>query len=86
MVVTENYRVREDGVQLVKSFSDCGNYIRKGGAVYEEAVEPADLAMGWEDTGLEIPTEIDAETALAALLDVLNGDGEEDGEDDDEEE
>lgn len=39
-VITEDYKVRDDGVKLVRTYSDAGKkLIRNDGVVYDEAVD-----------------------------------------------
>ena len=40
MVVTEAYRTRSDGVNLVRTYSDAGmKLVRNDGVVYDEAID-----------------------------------------------
>lgn len=41
-IVTENYEVRKDGVQLVRTYSDINHYIisDETGAKYVDAIDP----------------------------------------------
>ena len=57
MIVTEFYRIREDGVELERTFSNIGMMIRfdENGALYEEAVEP--IGTGHTYTETDIPIE-----------------------------
>lgn len=43
MIVTEDYRTREDGVLLKRTYSDIGKYIIQAetGVEYTEAIDPA---------------------------------------------
>lgn len=39
-VITEDYKVRHDGVKLVRTYSDAGKkLVRNDGVVYDEAVD-----------------------------------------------
>lgn len=40
MVKTEFFRMREDGVNLYRTYSDEGFMIERDGALYEEAIDP----------------------------------------------
>lgn len=40
MIVTEDFITREDGVKLVRTYSDEGLYIERDGVLYEEAIDP----------------------------------------------
>ena len=77
MIRTEPYRTREDGVELLRSYSDIGMKIIQDGteAVYDEAVYPDGLGRTFSET--DIP--IDAEEATAEeIVDILLGGGEND--------
>ena len=41
MIVKEEYRTREDGVRLYRTYSDIGNYIRQveTNVIYAEAID-----------------------------------------------
>lgn len=59
MIVTEFYKTREDGVRLVRTYSDAGKLIERDGVVYEEAIDPA----GSGRTYTESDTPREAQTA-----------------------
>lgn len=76
MIIKEFYKTREDGVELYRSYSDSGVYIRKVGTeeVYSEAVdilsapyeyEETDMPIEYIDTG--VATESDYLAALKEL-------------------
>lgn len=67
MIVTEFYRTREDGVRLVRTYSDTGKMIERDGVVYEEAIDPESTGRVYTETDVEI--ELTAEEAL----DILTG-------------
>ena len=69
MIVTEFYRTREDGVRLVRTYSDAGKLIERDGVVYEEAIDPEDSGRVYTESDMDM--EISAETALAELTEVL---------------
>ncbi len=50
MIVTEFYRTREDGVRLVRTYSDAGKMIERDGVVYEEAIDPEDSGRVYAET------------------------------------
>lgn len=56
MVVKEFYRTRADGVNLYKSYSDEGFYIRKVGTneVYSEAIDVENAPYIYEETDKKI--------------------------------
>ena len=39
-IKTEFYKIREDGVRLVRTYSDINHYIQRDGVVYDEAIDP----------------------------------------------
>ena len=70
MVITEYYRTREDGVVLVKTYSNKNFMISQDGTgkLYEEAIDPE--VMGRTYTETDIPIDHDDEEGTAE--DVLN--------------
>ena len=71
MVITEYYRTREDGVVLVRSYSDKGVYIHGGypEGDYAEVIDPQDANRTYVETDIPIEeTEATAEDALNILL------------------
>lgn len=57
MIVTEYFMTREDGVVLNRTYSDLGMMIERDGAMYVEAVDPADLGRTYIETAEPIPAE-----------------------------
>ena len=70
MIMTEFYKTREDGVRLVRTYSDSGKLLERDGVVYEEAIDPEDSSRVYTES--EEDREISAEDALAELREVLN--------------
>lgn len=68
MIVTEFYRTREDGVRLVRTYSDAGKMIERDGVVYEEAIDPEDSGRVYTETEYTIDRELSAEEALDIIL------------------
>lgn len=58
-IVTEYYRTREDGVILVRTYSDIGMMIERDGVRYSEAIDPAELGRVYIET--DEPTEKERE-------------------------
>lgn len=56
-IVTEFYRTREDGVRLVRTYSDTKHYIQRDGVVYSEAIDPEELGRQYTETEELIETE-----------------------------
>ena len=59
MIKKEFYRIREDGVNLYKSYSDEGYYIQKVGTdeVYAEAIDVETAPYEYMETGEKIEVE-----------------------------
>lgn len=53
-IVTEFYREREDGVRLVRTYSDINHYIERDGVVYSEAIDPEELNRQYTETDIPI--------------------------------
>ena len=53
-IKTEFYRTREDGVNLVRTYSDINHYIEREGVIYSEAIDPEELGRQYTETELEI--------------------------------
>lgn len=71
MIVTEYYKTRSDGVQLVRTYSDAGMMIERDGMRYTDAVDPADLDRTYTET--DEPAYADEATAAdyqAALAEI----------------
>lgn len=49
-IVTEFYKTREDGVRLVRTYSDTNHYIQRDGVVYSEAIDPEELGRVYTET------------------------------------
>ena len=59
MVKTEFYRVREDGVNLYKTYSDNNMMIRQDqtGTLYEEAIDIENRGYTYTETDTPVPSE-----------------------------
>ena len=68
MIVTKYYATRADGVVLNRTYSDSGMMIERDGALYEEAIDPAELGREYTETAEPIP---DAEATEADYLAAL---------------
>jgi len=57
MIVTELYRIREDGVRLVITYSDENMMIEQvgTGALYESAIDPEPMGRQYIETDIPIP-------------------------------
>lgn len=66
MIVTEFYKTREDGVRLVRTYSDIGRLLERDGVVYEEAIDPEDSGRVYVESDMD--EELSAEEALDIIL------------------
>ena len=59
MIKREHYRTREDGVELYRTYSDTGYYIRQvqTGVVYSEAIDVESAPYTYEETDEVIAVE-----------------------------
>ena len=59
MIIKEEYRTREDGVRLYRTYSDIGNYIRQveTNVIYAEAVDVEGALFTYEETEDKIEIE-----------------------------
>ena len=68
-IITEAYRVREDGVELCRTYSDANMLIERDGIRYSEAIDPVELGRVYTETDeaievIEEATETDYQEAL----------------------
>lgn len=49
-IKTEFFREREDGVTLVRTYSDTNHYIERDGVVYSEAIDPEEMGRVYTET------------------------------------
>lgn len=56
-IVTEFYMTREDGVRLVRTYSDSGYAIERDGIEYGEAIDPEELGRVYTETDKLIEAE-----------------------------
>lgn len=72
-IKTEYYMTRKDGVVLNRTYSDAGRYVVRDGAVYDVAIDPADLNRQYTEGDL-IPVDEENEIAeKAKAYDILMG-------------
>lgn len=72
MIITEFYTTREDGVNLYRTYSDAGLYIRQEqtGTEYAEAIDVEGSDMTYVETDEPIQTEnLTSQEILDILLD-----------------
>lgn len=71
MIVSEPYKTRSDGVELIRTYSDEGyRIIRNDGVVYDEAIDVKDSGYTYTESD-ELIEEVSAEEALEELMEVL---------------
>lgn len=70
MVITEYYRTREDGVVLVKTYSNKNFMISQDGTgrLYEEAIDPEFMSRTYTETDIPIESVGTSEEVLNVLL------------------
>lgn len=59
------------GKQCVRTYSDAGMMIERDGALYEEAIDPAELGRVYTETEVE-SADLDGEAETADYLAALN--------------
>lgn len=67
MIKQEFYMLRNDGVRLIRTYSDAGMHIERDGVQYEEAIDPESANREYTETNVPIEgynTELTAEEAL----------------------
>ena len=58
MIRTDLYLTREDGVRLIRTYSDIGNYIiNEQGVMYDEAVDIETSTHTYTETDIKIERE-----------------------------
>ena len=70
MIKSEFYMTRDDGVELIRTYSDRGMKIRQDGTgvEYDEAVDPSDANRTYTETNIPIEgEELSAEEALLII-------------------
>ena len=72
MVITEFYRVREDGINLYRTYSDQNLRIQQEqtGAIYDEAVDVENRGYTYIETDIpiqQLEEEIDPQEAVQAV-------------------
>lgn len=66
MIVTEAMTI--SGKAFVKTYSDSGYMVERGGVRYSEAIDPAELGRTYTETDERIAEEITDAEALEILL------------------
>ena len=69
MIKTEFFTIREDGVTLVRTYSDKGMMIERDGVRYDEAIDPEGMGRVYSET--DIPVEYDGEIDDNILISML---------------
>lgn len=73
MIITEHYKTRNDGVNLVRTYSDNGCLIERDGILYEEAIDPEKSGRTYTEVESTEATEADYINALEDLGVNFNG-------------
>ena len=68
MIIQEYYATRRDGVELIRTVSDCGLKIARNGDMYDEAIDVAGNASGYIETDYKITEPDDAQYAEAGKI------------------
>lgn len=69
MIKTEFYRVREDGAELLRTYSDLNvRILQNTGRIYDEAIDVSPLRFTYTETDIPIEDELTDSEALAILL------------------
>jgi hypothetical protein len=69
MIRTEFFKIREDGVELKRTYSDAGVMILNGdGEMYEEAIDIADNETAYVESQIPIADELTDSEALKIIL------------------
>lgn len=69
MIIREFYRVREDGINLYRIYSDQDVMIRQEtGNLYEESIDMEGIEHTYEETDIDISDEVNDSNALRILL------------------
>lgn len=73
MIVTAFYKTTNEGVNLVRTFSDKGYSIERDGVVYDEAIDPENSGRVYTEVETDEATEADYINALEDLGVNFNG-------------
>lgn len=79
MIITEFYKTRDDGINLVRTYSDKGYMIERDGILYEEAIDPENSGREYTEAETIELTETDYISTLNEkdkIIDILSGEGE----------
>lgn len=73
MIITEFYRTRDDGTNLVRTYSDKGYMIERDGIRYGEAIDPENSGRIYTET--EMLSEAIEASNYEQIIDILTGEG-----------
>lgn len=75
MIITEHYAIRDDGVELERTFSSEHRMIQNvsSGAMYDYVINPINSGREYIETNLPIDDTVNSEEALNILLGVRDG-------------
>ena len=55
MLVTKYYKTREDGIRLLRTYSDLGFQLERNGVLYDDAIDPENECRTYKETNILIP-------------------------------
>lgn len=53
-IITEYHKTREDGVVLIRTYSDSGMMIERDGVLYGEAIDPEGMGRVYTETDIPV--------------------------------
>ena len=56
-IITEHYKIRSDGVVLIRTYSDADMMIERDGVLYSEAIDPEGMGRTYTETDVPIESE-----------------------------
>ena len=68
MIKTEPYMLRDDGIRLIRTYSDSGFMIERDGILYEDAIDPENMNRVYTETDIKNPgADLSPEEALSII-------------------
>lgn len=68
MIIQEYYSTLPDGIELIRTVSDCGMKIARNGDMFDEAIDVAGNTSGYIETDYEVAGADDAQYAEAGKI------------------
>lgn len=69
MIIIEFYKTRDDGTNLVHTYSDKGYMIERDGILYKEAIDPENSGRTYTETEMLSEVTVNYEK----IIDILTG-------------